>query len=1054
MLQSSKVVNIGGFNLSTLSANILGSKDRGLSQLFKKLYANNEKGFAYDPLDATVAKVASRRNLMIESEFRNGISDIGTRGGTFSAATFEGLNEGTGIRLDPNATGTFVYKGFNFTAGLPYVFSCFVRTLDGSVPVLGDSSESATTDFCLVAKGAVIFSPNISLVSMGNGLYRAVGIVTASSTNTNFGVMKYAGNSAKPIVVSGYQLEQASAVSEYQPFRTIPLEYSSLSLWQDASGSNPVSGSNQPVGLMLDKSRGLALGAELFANQPSVIDNVAGGAVLTHNAATRSVTITSAGVTNGYPRLSVNLGLVVGEHYLVQGKITGNGKVNGIRLATAGNINQMNYDFVTGIFSGIQIAASSVINMLIDGTQVGTLTISELSVKKVSGFHAYQAMSAQRPLFQNGKIVFDRVDDNLMTTMPSELTGCTVFRSVPNLGTKISFNQTIPANYVDNTSHAGLVAIDRALNAFEKAELISNFDRRAGASNIDSLSYKAFNGEQGFVYDPSDLSTIYQDASGTLPAVAGQPVGLILDKSKNLELGVEKSAYPSGFGSLTGIGTVGATLSLSGTELVATAQDGNADRAEITIAGLTVGKFYKIEVLARRPVASGSQILSLSTFTNVPNTPVTSLTYQKYTFIAAATATSGLLRAYAADASGTGAVGDKIYVYSVSVREVAGNHASQSVTAARPTLGRHPFVGARNFVPYSEDPTKWQSTATGTGTVPVLTYGAPAPDGTNTATLAVFDKGAGGLISDSSNVFIIPPANVPTTLGSSYTATVWLRTSDSTTKQFRFDFNGFTPDSGTSGLINVTGVYQKFTIKLASATSTSNVMTLRLRGTQATSDQASIHIWQPQQEAGLTPTNYQKTVSLLDVTEAGQSDCWYMKFDGIDDFLQTQPIDFTATDKVSLFAGVKEFASSVKIICELSPDMNANAGSFYLTADDATNKYRFKSRGTAPPNTGMIALSLDQPPTSGVVLTATGNISGDLNTIRANGVQGDIGGSIELGAGNYGNYPLYIGRRNGSALALDGNIYGLGCIGRTFTSFEAQAFEKVLAKNTGVTLSV
>ena len=40
------------------------------------------------------------------------------------------------------------------------------------------------------------------------------------------------------------------------------------------------------------------------------------------------------------------------------------------------------------------------------------------------------------------------------------------------------------------------------------------------------------NSEQGFFYDPNDLSTMFQDAAGTVPVTgAGQAVGLILDKS-------------------------------------------------------------------------------------------------------------------------------------------------------------------------------------------------------------------------------------------------------------------------------------------------------------------------------------------------------------------------------------------------------------------------------------------------------------------------------------------------------------------------------------------
>lgn len=41
------------------------------------------------------------------------------------------------------------------------------------------------------------------------------------------------------------------------------------------------------------------------------------------------------------------------------------------------------------------------------------------------------------------------------------------------------------------------------------------------------------NGEQGVWYDPSDLTTMFQDTAGTIPAGFGEPVGLIRDKSGN-----------------------------------------------------------------------------------------------------------------------------------------------------------------------------------------------------------------------------------------------------------------------------------------------------------------------------------------------------------------------------------------------------------------------------------------------------------------------------------------------------------------------------------------
>ena len=57
--------------------------------------------------------------------------------------------------------------------------------------------------------------------------------------------------------------------------------------------------------------------------------------------------------------------------------------------------------------------------------------------------------------------------------------------------------------------------------------------RLFNASAFSPLSLFS-NGEQGAWYDPSDLTTLYQDSAGTTPVAAdGDPVGLMLDKSGN-----------------------------------------------------------------------------------------------------------------------------------------------------------------------------------------------------------------------------------------------------------------------------------------------------------------------------------------------------------------------------------------------------------------------------------------------------------------------------------------------------------------------------------------
>ena len=180
---------------------------------------------------------------------------------------------------------------------------------------------------------------------------------------------------------------------------------------------------------------------------------------------------------------------------------------------------------------------------------------------------------------------------------------------------------------------------------------------------------------------------------------------------------------------------------------------------------------------------------------------------------------------------------------------------------------------------------------------------------------------------------------------------------------------------------------------------------------------------------------------------------YYLEFDGSDDFLVTNRIDFKSTDEVSLFAGVVKLSPIVCILCGLSTDMNANAGSFYLTApENSGGSYGFKSGGNAPSNPAMTAHSSTTNTNDVAVISVYGDISGDTNKIRRNAVA--TLSTYELGTGNYGNYPLYIGRRAGISLPFNGHIYGLIGIGKLVSDTETAAIEKELAKRTGVTLNV
>lgn len=76
---------------------------------------------------------------------------------------------------------------------------------------------------------------------------------------------------------------------------------------------------------------------------------------------------------------------------------------------------------------------------------------------------------------------------------------------------------------------------------------VSNAGYAGGISMLSLVQYPLASlfaaGERGLWYDPSDMSTLFQDAAGTTPVTAvGQPVGKMLDKSGNANHATQASA--------------------------------------------------------------------------------------------------------------------------------------------------------------------------------------------------------------------------------------------------------------------------------------------------------------------------------------------------------------------------------------------------------------------------------------------------------------------------------------------------------------------------------
>lgn len=179
----------------------------------------------------------------------------------------------------------------------------------------------------------------------------------------------------------------------------------------------------------------------------------------------------------------------------------------------------------------------------------------------------------------------------------------------------------------------------------------------------------------------------------------------------------------------------------------------------------------------------------------------------------------------------------------------------------------------------------------------------------------------------------------------------------------------------------------------------------------------------------------------------------YLEFDGTDDSLQTNNIDFTATDKMSLFAGVRKLSDATSAsVYELSDGTNTqlNAFSLFAPAGGGVHKYDFRNAlGGIGASTTDVKYSA---PVSVVVMGKLTLKDAIKAKLRLNGL--DISTSTNGTNTNLVNAPLYIGRRGGISLPFTGHIYGLIGIGKLVSDNETAAIEKEIAKRTGVTLNV
>lgn len=531
-------------------------------------------------------------------------------------------------------------------------------------------------------------------------------------------------------------------------------------------------------------------------------------------------------------------------------------------------------------------------------------------------------------------------------------------------------------------------------------------------------------GEVGVWFDPTNITTLYQDINALTQVTApGQTCALMLDKSKGLVLGsnILSTAWTMGFaGASTATNSPPGTISLfcDGT---------NAAYAEQSVA-TEIGVSYRVTL-----TTGTGNILTIAVGTTQGGGTLANLgapaNTAKYTFIFTATTTTTWIK-FLRSAGGT------CNITNISAQKIPGYHAVQPTAAQRPTYGIIPYGGVRNLLTYSEqfDNAVWR------------TVNATAASQGNGIVLVTENSATGGHYLGQNSA---TGGVVTVVAGQQYTMTVEAKLNyGAKNARFSSENAGIIDLVSVFNLVNGTvvsgsgasivplgdGWYRLSVVRTAISSGSMAINHFQLAsGTSASyagDGSSSILYRNPQFELGSTTTAYQKVVSKYEVTEAGKASLGVLYPDGIDDWMITPSINFSGTNKMTVWAGLQKMSDvAAGMLAELSSNaaLVGNIGSFYLSAPNLplpSDRYGFFSRGSALAVLGQTSLVSNGSAPDVAILTALGDISSDVSSLSRNGVAG-TNGTVDQGAGNYGNYPLYLFRRGGASLPYNGIFTGL-----------------------------
>lgn len=503
-----------------------------------------------------------------------------------------------------------------------------------------------------------------------------------------------------------------------------------------------------------------------------------------------------------------------------------------------------------------------------------------------------------------------------------------------------------------------------------------------------------------------DSCALYQDASGTLPAYmpgGGQvdpPVGLLLDKRKGFTKGAEvwSDASATFSGSSTRVS--------AGTYRIYT-PDGTLAAVSHPVA---VGKWYAVSF---RVVSAAVPSVGLYVGPAASTAIFSAAALAAGGTVSGIVFTTGSTLSIARNASTT-----DITIDSVSIREISGNHAYQVSTPSRPTLSAryNGFLASEKF----DDPYwTWQASFTSQKTTEITDPSGGFDAWKITSTNANAALSRAGLAGFRNPVFTMVAK------AGTWTPSIMIRNATTAVNMVNAPLTSgdFTNSYGKYSARDLGGGWKEMKIEITSGVAVTDVLIAYLGSTGAIPVGQYMYLLRAdfrESGDGVGIPAYQRVVDPNTYDTMGFPP--YLRFDGVDDWIQTANVDFSGVTAVLAMAAVRKLSDASRgIIVELGGSGYGQPGSFNIeqawfspnwssSYSGATGSSTVTEPGIAAPASAVVGSYADQGAPS-IQLRYQGKARAP--------------STAAVGVGGFLNAPVYIGRRGGSSSAANMRLYGL-----------------------------